>query len=1320
MTDHNPYRRTFLRAYWVREWERITKKPYSRLLGVQPSSVTEEDYLNTLSLDLKVRPEGRSDGDAVELQDLIAKGARIALFDEVGAGKRTVARKVFRRMFQAPDLQFLPVWLPRPGAPPPDLPIMEPLGRRDQAAGAGLQGSPLDLDLIGLIARETGDSCGGRFTNDLVRSWLRCGPPLLLFLELDGFGFQSCILEQFSRFWDAHARFSDTCCIITCHSNLGWNRGRLLLVKHGFDFYGIQRPSPDQIHDYKHRIRSFIPSVRAEPPRRWFDEHPIRPDRLHLLCVCPQAACHGSDALLFQEVERHLLHHEYSQLPASMQDVLRDPEHYRSLVRGFLGGIAHWVLGLDPVPVDTSGFELHPWTMMRSILKSAMVENIGATKADLLHRSETGQADRSIDYLIEIVIRRSSFVVLQDETVRFVNDNFLAYFACTGFINLKSDVSIEGRSWYDRIAGQLQVWHRLSERTAEFLGGFLTREELDELLRAAVVCKPVSEEAGKSLARSILSLCQGADPDFEVPGALREGHQWHSLEVPSLLPGELHGLLRDQAARADDRSGVVLETFARDLAGALDHAKLQRPWVERIWPIPTGVGLTTSHEGRVLAVRILTDGRVVSGDARGNVLVWDRVGGGREVQELHQGPVRALDELTWDSRCWVVSAGDDRTVRLWYPDLEWGERKTQPRAHAGKVLALAVVGDPGSPCVVSAGEDGLLYAWWPWISGEAIATARGHRGSVRLLCAVPGTDPPLVASAGDDGSVRIWRVQPERFEGPVPIPPREPPHPITALASDGTDLVWGDELGWVFSVPLPTDRLGRVVLDRITRDSVSPGLEHTRAVTALLPAEDHFFSTGLDGRVLRWTWNPLQAKPERALDGATYRSVDRSLWTLGPGRSGEPRGRHPGRMRFLRVLPGKGPREFVTTEERLVRIGRLDGGTDRRGRHRGRVTALALGTNFFVSGGRDGTVMLFEGERPTAGNVQAGGDRHTGGFVLSRQWPDHHDGPVTFLRICEPVASAAGRGEVGGEALIVTAGQDGMVCVWRVARPVEHDARASLGLHAVWRGTAPVTALWASERAVIWAGKDGRIYVGDPETQKQSLLWMAKGGPEVTALSVRRAAADGSAVDLIAGTSNEEVIWGREIAVVSPQRSAGLASLKLATNGGRDAIRALGWLGRERFAVARRDCVDIVDARNPERTSLPPTNDVSALSCSPGGHRVVWGTSSGEVHTAEWSGKPHFHDPDHVVADGEPRSPRPFGRVAALQCTDENTFVWASRDGKVMLERVAATGLSILAGYPVGGQITIMDVMGPRVVVGLADGSVVALRVHRPETKVDD
>ena len=138
------------------------------------------------------------------------------------------------------------------------------------------------------------------------------------------------------------------------------------------------------------------------------------------------------------------------------------------------------------------------------------------------------------------------------------------------------------------------------------------------------------------------------------------------------------------------------------------------------------------HDGWVLALAVLLDGRVVSGGSDGRVLLWDTAGsqpvelGRHDHPHAHSG--RAVVAVLWDGR--VVSGGADGRVLLW-DVAEAGSEAVELYRHEGWVAALAELPDGR---MVSAGADGRVRLWDVTTQSEiaqlgcsSTALAAGHR-----------------------------------------------------------------------------------------------------------------------------------------------------------------------------------------------------------------------------------------------------------------------------------------------------------------------------------------------------------------------------------------------------------------------------------------------------------------------------------------------------------------------------------------------------------------------------------------------------------------
>ena len=165
------------------------------------------------------------------------------------------------------------------------------------------------------------------------------------------------------------------------------------------------------------------------------------------------------------------------------------------------------------------------------------------------------------------------------------------------------------------------------------------------------------------------------------------------------------------------------------------------------------------RSGVVTAVAGLPDGLVASDGSGAQVLVWDpatpganpvRLGrhnvAATSIEERAFSRVAALAVLS-DGR--VVSGDDDGAVLVWDP-VTPGADPVQLGRHDNKVQAMAVLPDGQ---VVSGDKDGRLLVWDPATpSADPVQLGR-HDNGVQAVAVMPDG---RVVSGGDDARVLVW------------------------------------------------------------------------------------------------------------------------------------------------------------------------------------------------------------------------------------------------------------------------------------------------------------------------------------------------------------------------------------------------------------------------------------------------------------------------------------------------------------------------------------------------------------------------------------
>jgi WD40 repeat protein len=1251
MTHVGHYRKTFIRTYATYQESRLRER-YS---GLHSEDMAEAKYLNDLIIDLRVREidlrvheKDKKTYDPID--SLVGTGKRAALFDLVGSGKRTLARRLFQKWIcrTIGAVDFLPVWLPDPKVE--------------------IQQEDLTLTL----ARTVGSGSAGGFSSAMIDDWLKCGPPLLLFFELDRFPAHTWPLKRLVELTD---HYRDINCILMCHSNLGWSTD-LEMLREKFNLYEIERPGEQAPKAYKKNLER-VAMVVAPIASKAFIPGRTLPQLLHFLCHYPEASHCKTESLVFREAEKVMMRKDLKRISRQLEYQLIDDDQYMWIMRNVIGALALYALSLEAVAEyeDPSEFA-HALHDVRQRLTTELTKRVVTRSPGGRHSLSPDVMRHALESLTQHLTHSSSFLMCNDDKVQFVDKHFLAYFAARSLLfdpnSTRSEITTDLRT----VAYGLADPTRPNERVAEFVAGFLSPQSVSELLAELISLQPM-HDSGKLtgppwLGKCVLSLCRGADPASPIAQALlaHEATGFDFKDDPWLLAGEIHALLMEQTGPGQAARTCV--RFADELAHRLD--KEQCPWLERVWQSPRGPGLTIRHSATITALHVLRDGRIVFADAVGAIMLWnwaEKKPVALFKQWNRNSTVRAFAEIFDGDRDLLASAGDDGAVRLWSVDEPERRPVYQPRIGRGKLLTLAVLNDATNNHIISGGEDGLIYAWSP-NSTECFESAERHFGPVRVLRAYSGPKVQLVVSGGDDGNVRAWRIVGGRPELICRRTAPERSNMITALAVNAAHIVWGDSLGQIFSVETesPLAQLHRY-------------RAHCEEITSLVPVHDGFVSADRGGRIYRWIWRTPDARPVSALgnSGVTYLasapnlrsttivygSADGAIGSFQLDTAPKPAAdAHPGELRFLSVVPIDLPR-VVTAGSRIVRVGSDQSQVGMRSvappRQRAQITSVALGPGFFLAGGGDGCVTRFE----TNWNQRQA--------MLLRRWPRYHDAPVTFLKVCG--------------LHVITGSRDGKVCVWAGDLNTLERIR-------VWR-SAPVAYVCACEEAVVWGSEDGRVSLyrfGDPEPVTLAERYRSP----ITALDVRWSSVSELSLDLVVARSSGRT---RHITLREQKpRQFHIHSHELpATDGRTFAVR---WLTTTTIVAASRAYARVLNTESGSELPLSTMKDsVTTVATSPDGQIVAIGGLNGEIASV-------------VAATGScsPAVNVHRDRVVALRFVSPDVVVSASWDGTVKFSRVSQNTLQVLAGVPVGGQVTALDVRDNLVLVGLASGDIAVARIH--------
>nr|VWO98991.1 Mitochondrial division protein 1 [Ganoderma boninense] len=114
----------------------------------------------------------------------------------------------------------------------------------------------------------------------------------------------------------------------------------------------------------------------------------------------------------------------------------------------------------------------------------------------------------------------------------------------------------------------------------------------------------------------------------------------------------------------------------------------------------------------------------------------------------HKGPVHVARYAKGTAK-YVLSGGQDRTIRLWNPDL--GTEIKSYSAHGYEVLSVTVAHDNSR--FASSGGDRQVFLW-DVMTGQTIRRISGHMG--KIFAVEFNEDATVLASGSYDSTVRLW------------------------------------------------------------------------------------------------------------------------------------------------------------------------------------------------------------------------------------------------------------------------------------------------------------------------------------------------------------------------------------------------------------------------------------------------------------------------------------------------------------------------------------------------------------------------------------
>ncbi|PCH43949.1 nuclear mRNA splicing protein [Wolfiporia cocos MD-104 SS10] len=193
----------------------------------------------------------------------------------------------------------------------------------------------------------------------------------------------------------------------------------------------------------------------------------------------------------------------------------------------------------------------------------------------------------------------------------------------------------------------------------------------------------------------------------------------------------------------------------------------------------------------------------------------------------HKGPVHVVRYAKGTAK-YVLTGGQDRTVRLWNPD-SGVEIKTYA-AHGYEVLSVTVSHDNSK--FASSGGDRSVFLW-DVVTGATIRRIAGHMG--KIFAVEFNQDASVLASGSYDATVRLWDLRAQNRQAIQVL--EEARDAVQTLHVGPTYILTGSVDGHVRTYDL---RMGELRSDFIGHP-----------VTAVVPSQDGqtYLATSLDGHV---------------------------------------------------------------------------------------------------------------------------------------------------------------------------------------------------------------------------------------------------------------------------------------------------------------------------------------------------------------------------------------------------------------------------------------------------------------------------------------
>ena len=219
--------------------------------------------------------------------------------------------------------------------------------------------------------------------------------------------------------------------------------------------------------------------------------------------------------------------------------------------------------------------------------------------------------------------------------------------------------------------------------------------------------------------------------------------EWGRIRIYDFQSGELLQILKGHENVVND---LAFSPDGRWLASG-SHDDTVRLW-KRSGSRFTAGPVLRDHERQVYAVRLFEEGgrlRVVSASNDKTVRLWDTESGRQLALGRHEDRVKYLAV----GRDWIASSGDDNTIRIW----DYSLRPLRTIHSETKPVGLAAHPD-GQRLLVGAGSPPGNVNIWNVHSGELLTSYTGHKNLTKAVGWLP--DGTAVSAGGNDNEIVFW------------------------------------------------------------------------------------------------------------------------------------------------------------------------------------------------------------------------------------------------------------------------------------------------------------------------------------------------------------------------------------------------------------------------------------------------------------------------------------------------------------------------------------------------------------------------------------